>query len=169
MTQGNNVLADTDLDANNIPDGNAPDGGPTLVFDFPFDPAQQPSTYVPFAVTNLFYWNNIMHDVMYLYGFDEPAGNFQENNYGNGGIGSDSVNADAQDGSGTNNANFATPPDGSNPRMQMFIWTNPFAQLVTVISPAPIATSYIANPSNNGGTGMGLTADLALVDVWRTV
>ena len=40
----------------------------------------------------------------------------RENNYGRGGLGSDSVTADAQDGSGTNNANFATPPDGTNPR-----------------------------------------------------
>ena len=30
--------------------------------------------------------------------------------------------ADAQDGSGTNNANFATPADGGNPRMQMYLF-----------------------------------------------
>lgn len=29
----------------------------------------------------------------------------------------------AQDGSGTNNANFATPPDGQPGRMRMYIWT----------------------------------------------
>ena len=40
-----------------------------------------------------------------------------------GGNGNDFVFADAQDGNGTNNANFATP-DGSNPRMQMFIFSN---------------------------------------------
>ena len=56
-----------------------------------------------------------------MYGFDEEAGNFQENNYGNGGSESDSVNAEAQDGSGTCNANFGTPPDGSNPTMQMYV------------------------------------------------
>ncbi|MCL4264961.1 MAG: M36 family metallopeptidase [Anaerolineae bacterium] len=164
ITQGNNVHADTDLDANNVPDGNAPDGGGGLIFDFAFDPTQQPADYIPFAVTNLFYWNNIIHDVMYLYGFDEISGNFQENNYGNGGVGSDYVHADAQDGSGTNNANFATPPDGSNPRMQMFIWTNPFAQLVTVNAPITMTGSYTANPSINGGSGAGITADLELVD-----
>jgi len=53
-----------------------------LLFDFPFDPATNPSAYRPAAVTNLFYWNNIMHDVMYGYGFDEMSGNFQVNNYG---------------------------------------------------------------------------------------
>ena len=44
--------------------------------------------------------------MVYQYGFDEASGNFQENNYGNGGAGSDYVNAEAQDGSGTCNANY---------------------------------------------------------------
>ena len=43
-----------------------------------------------------------MHDVWYNYGFNEANGNFQQNNYGRGGAASDYVNADAQDGSGTN-------------------------------------------------------------------
>jgi protocatechuate 3,4-dioxygenase beta subunit len=60
---------------------------------------------------------------MHNYGFDEPSGNFQENNYGNGGAASDNVNAEAQDGGGNCNANFFTPVDGSNPRMQMYTCT----------------------------------------------
>jgi hypothetical protein len=43
----------------------------------------------------------------------KKAGNFQTNNYGNGGLGDDEVSAQALDGSGTDNANFATPADGS--------------------------------------------------------
>ena len=35
------------------------------------------------------------------------------------------MRAEAQDGAGTNNANFGTPPDGQRPRMQMFVWTSP--------------------------------------------
>ena len=35
------------------------------------------------------------------------------------------MRAEAQDGAGTNNANFGTPADGSRPRMQMFVWTSP--------------------------------------------
>ncbi|MBP84122.1 MAG: hypothetical protein CMO61_09800 [Verrucomicrobiales bacterium] len=122
-TRGNNVNAQDDTDANNS-GGGRPEGGVTLNFDNPLDLTEEPSTYLDGAITNLFYWNNILHDIHYQYGFDEAAGNFQENNYGNGGAGSDPVEADAQDGSGTNNANFGTPPDGSNPRMQMFVWTN---------------------------------------------
>ncbi|MGB3715898.1 MAG: M36 family metallopeptidase [Candidatus Promineifilaceae bacterium] len=125
-TQGNNAHGYTDTNADNAPDpGSSPDGGSSLEFDFPVDLTQLPSTYGPAAVTNLFYWNNINHDVYYQYGFDEAGGNFQENNYGNGGEGSDYVYAEAQDGSGTNNANFGTPPDGDNPRMQMYIFTAP--------------------------------------------
>ena len=125
-TQGNNAQAYTDTDANNQPDaGSSPSGGTTRSFDFALPLTQAPSTYRPAAVTNLFYWNNIIHDVQYQYGFDEAAGNFQVNNYGRGGLGNDSVQAEAQDGSGTNNANFGTPPDGQRPRMQMFIWTAP--------------------------------------------
>jgi uncharacterized repeat protein (TIGR01451 family) len=122
ITRGNNVLASEDRNADNVP-GFSPDGGPGLDFDFPLDLTQQPVTYQAAAIANLFYWNNFLHDVLYAYGFDEQSGNFQQNNYGNGGLGNDHVIADAQDGSGTNNANFGTPPDGQNPRMQMFEWT----------------------------------------------
>jgi len=125
ITDGNNVHAYEDRDANNSPPGTEVSCGSSLNCDFSIDLTQAPSQYIPAAVTNLFYWNNTIHDIQYNFGFDEAAGNFQENNFGNGGAGSDSVNAEAQDGSGTNNANFATPPDGGNPRMQMFIWTAP--------------------------------------------
>ncbi|SEC88278.1 Por secretion system C-terminal sorting domain-containing protein [Tenacibaculum sp. MAR_2009_124] len=121
ITRGNNVWAQEDNNGNNGT-GASPSGGNGLDFNFPVNLNQAPSNYRDASTTNLFYWNNIMHDVWYQYGFDEASGNFQENNYGNGGTGGDSVNADSQDGSGTNNANFATPGDGSNPRMQMFLW-----------------------------------------------
>ncbi|TVQ35077.1 MAG: hypothetical protein EA370_09690 [Wenzhouxiangella sp.] len=124
-TRGNNVWAQEDTLANNT-GGRRPDGGAELLFDFPIDlTSQQPPEYENFAITNLFYWNNLLHDVLWHYGFDEPAGNFQINNFGRGGQGGDPVLADAQDGSGTNNANFSTPPDGTPARMQMFIWTAP--------------------------------------------
>ncbi len=124
QAKGNNVQAHLDLNDADNQSGFSPDGGNDLLFDFPFDPTDPPADYQAAAVTNLFYWNNLIHDVLYFYGFDEVSGNFQENNYGKGGKESDSVNADAQDGSGTNNANFSTPRDGRNPRMQMYVWTN---------------------------------------------
>jgi extracellular elastinolytic metalloproteinase len=101
-----------------------PEGGSGLDFDFPIDlSTEHPHDYWDAAVTNLFYWNNTIHDVLYGYGFDDPSGNFQVNNYGRGGVGGDDVRAEAQDGGGINNANFATPAmDGGRPRMQMFLW-----------------------------------------------
>ncbi|MCB1032769.1 MAG: M36 family metallopeptidase, partial [Acidobacteria bacterium] len=116
---GNNVTACPDTSpANNACDSNPQCAGTTC--DFSIALGSQPTAYVPAATANLFYWNNIIHDIQYQYGFDEPGGNFQESNFGNGGAGGDSVNADAQDGSGNCNANFATPTDGGNPRMQMY-------------------------------------------------
>ncbi|QSQ27076.1 M36 family metallopeptidase [Pyxidicoccus parkwayensis] len=123
--RGNNVHAYEDRDANGAPPASEPSCGATLDCSFTLALTGAPSTYIPAAVTNLFYWNNIIHDVTYQYGFNEAAGNFQVNNYGKGGVGNDDVRAEAQDGSGTNNANFSTPPDGQRPRMQMYVWTAP--------------------------------------------
>ena len=128
-TRGNNVDAHLDRNADNVADVSPvrPDGGTGLNFSgFTFDPAQQPTVLQNqnIAQVNLFVLNNIIHDLHYKYGFTESAGNFQVNNYGRGGLANDGVQADAQDGAGTNNANFATPPDGSAPRMQMFLFTS---------------------------------------------
>ncbi|MDA1015556.1 MAG: M36 family metallopeptidase, partial [Planctomycetota bacterium] len=126
-TQGNAVHAYADRNNDNLPDaGSSPDGGAGLDFDFALDLTQQPDQYIPAAVTNLFYWNNIIHDVHYRYGFDEASGNFQATNYTGDGLGGDFVLAEAQDGAtvgNRNNANMATPPDGTNPRMQMYLWS----------------------------------------------
>lgn len=124
ITRGNNVWAQEDRNGDNGT-GFSPDGGAALDFDFPLDLSLSPVDYQEAAITNLFYWNNLSHDIFYNYGFDEQSGNFQVNNYGNGGLGNDEVLADAQDGSGFNNANFGTPPDGQQPRMQMFEWNIP--------------------------------------------
>ncbi|MEZ4854289.1 T9SS-dependent M36 family metallopeptidase [Flavobacterium sp.] len=150
-TQGNNVHAVDDTDGNNS-GGTSPNGGSSLVFDYPYGGVGvTASSYLNAATTNLFYMNNIMHDVWYQYGFDEPNGNFQRNNYGNGGTTSflgDYVLADAQDGGGTNNANFSTPPDGDRPRMQMYLWdVGPVPLNFVVNSPASVAGEYYA--SNN--------------------
>lgn len=173
ITRGNNVYAQDDINGNNG-FGSSPNGGANLNFDFSLNLNNTPSTYLSAATTNLFYWNNIMHDVWYQYGFTEAAGNFQENNYGKGGVGSDSVTADAQDGIGTNNANFSTPSDGGNPRMQMFLFTNPtrdgdFDNVVIAHEYGHgISTRLVGGPSTNalGGSeqmGEGWSDWLGLV------
>lgn len=167
ITRGNNVHAYEDTLDNNSP-GTSPNGGPTLEFNFPLNNAAQPHTYIPAATTNLFYMNNMLHDVWYRYGFDEASGNFQTNNYGNGGAGNDYVRAEAQDGSGTNNANFATPNDGSRPRMQMYVW--PFNTTVgpflDVLAPSNILGSYTAVKANFGPDlpPTAIVADVVLIE-----
>lgn len=69
---------------------------------------------------NLFYLVNRMHDWAYRYGFTEVAGNFQTENFGKGGKGKDAVLASDLDPSSSDNAYFATPPDGQAPTMDMF-------------------------------------------------
>ncbi len=122
----NNVDAHLDRSpSDNIPDEplvTAPDSNFNFPLDFakpPTDPDNQKA-----AQANLFYWTNRYHDILYSFGFTESAGNFQTNNFGLGGVGNDPVQADAQDGSGTNNANFSTPPDGRAGRMQMYLWNS---------------------------------------------
>jgi hypothetical protein len=158
-TRGNNVSAQEDVDANDS-GGLRPDGGIGLVFDFPLDLALQPGNYIDASVSNLFYWNNVLHDLFYQYGFDEAAGNFQVNNYGNGGKGNDSVQADSQDGSTTNNAQFGTPPDGSEPRMEMFRWLQTPSPRLIVSSPSSIAGTYSGGMGLFGGATTGLTGDI---------
>jgi hypothetical protein len=124
-TVGNNAVAATDLNGDNAvgtneiqPVANASDS-----FDFPYSATQDASMFRPAAVSNAFFLVNDWHDRTYLLGFNEASRNFQTNNFGKGGAQNDPVNVDAQDGSGTNNANFSTPPDGSRPRMQMFLFS----------------------------------------------
>ena len=62
---GNNVHAYEDRNNSNSPPpaSTQPDCGPNLVCNFGIDLTQAPSQYIPAAVTNLFYWNNIIHDI----------------------------------------------------------------------------------------------------------
>ncbi len=131
-TQGNNVDAQKN--------GTEANCGASTDCSFALDLTADPTSgsNVDAAIANLFYWNNVIHDVWYRYGFDEAARNFQVNNYGNGGAGNDSVIANAQ-AFGNCNANFGTPGDGSAPTMNMF-------------------TCDIATPSRDGSLDNGVVA-----------
>jgi hypothetical protein len=134
-TTGNNVDAGLDLVApDGIDPGSRPTGSPSRVFDFIYNPApgipppgDAPTLadYRNGEVVNMFFWSNRYHDRLYELGFTEAARNFQNDNFGRGGLGNDRVLAQGQDASGTNNANFSTPPDGIAGRMQMFIFNGP--------------------------------------------
>jgi hypothetical protein len=97
-------------------------------FNPPLDLTLDPSNSTNAAITNLFFWNNRMHDFFYGLGFDESAGNFQVSNFGLGGLGGDPVQAEAQDardvpppkGPSLCNSNMNTQADGISPRMQIY-------------------------------------------------
>ncbi|WP_400193322.1 M36 family metallopeptidase [Hymenobacter sp. B81] len=142
-TRGNNVVAYEDQAASNsAAAGFSPNGGATLEFTAPYVATASPIQNRDAAVTNLFYWNNLMHDVMERHGFTEAARNFQTKNYSGTGAGNDEVQAEALDGGGFDNANFATPADGNKPRMQMYRWQQPGARPIRLISPS--TTTYNA-------------------------
>lgn len=165
-TTGNNVFAQTDVDNNNVftPLVDSRPISDSRDFVHPLDLSKGPETYRNAALANLFYWNNFIHDVHWLYGFDEASGNFQINNYGRGGVGNDAVQADAQDGSGTNNANMLTLPEGAPPRMQMFVWTG--RPSVVINSPSSIAGELAAAAAAFGKPldSIGVSGDVQVVN-----
>lgn len=174
-TVGNNVTCGLDIAPPNGVDGNVT--APTLRnFTFDYNPAPGlggaagstspgDAAYRNGVVTNLFFWTNRYHDAMYKLGFTEAARNFQTNNFNRnpGGSttaainGSDAVSAEAQDYSGSNNANFATPADGSPGRMQMYLFnsTSP-ARDGSLDADVHIheMTHGLSNRLHNNGTGL---------------
>ncbi len=162
ITRGNNVHAFQDQDGDNAPQGDEPDGGTDLQFDFPYDVNAGVNAYTDAATVNLFYSVNAIHDFTHQYGFDEAAGNFQARNYVGAGQGGDPVIAQSQDGfltGSVNNANFGTPSDGASGTMQMFVWNRNVGggeKFLEITAPASVAGFYSAAATEAGvGTGFG--------------
>ncbi|KAL1701153.1 Fungalysin metallopeptidase-domain-containing protein [Schizophyllum commune] len=171
-TYGNNVFAQENWEGRNAYlDNYRPDAGSDLAFDYKYEPKETDRTdaldeakgYINTTVTQLFYTCNKIHDFYYRYGFTEAAGNFQQYNFGRGGAENDGVIANAQDGSGYNNANFMTPPDGQNGRMRMYLWNTiiPYrdgdleAGIVIHEFAHGLSTRLTGGPANSGCLGWG--------------
>ncbi|MBO2009294.1 M36 family metallopeptidase [Hymenobacter negativus] len=148
--RGNNAHAYTPLA--NYAAGFSPDGGPTLEFDAAFDPALSASANQPAALTNLFYWANLMHDVSQRYGFTEASGNFQATNYSGTGVGDDYIRA--QIGENYSEAYFNPTLDGATannyPEIMLGPWQTPQANGLTVTAPAAAAGSYAVMTASFG-------------------
>ncbi|RZJ48868.1 MAG: T9SS type A sorting domain-containing protein, partial [Chryseobacterium sp.] len=166
ITRGNNVYAYADTSNSNQP-GYSPDGGANRDFNFPFSINGTPAFNQNAAITNLFYINNRVHDIFYQFGFTESARNFQQNNFGKGGVGNDYVIAEGQDSGELNNANFTTPSDGNRPVMQMYLWSTanryffynaPFSAIPRIPQTSP---AQFGPPLN----GTGVTGDIALSSI----
>ncbi len=162
-TRGNNAHAFLDRDDNQVPDVPEPDGGMGLVFDYPFNPDLTAAANAEAATVNLFYWINLVHDFSYTHGFDEASGNFQVNNYGNGGQDGDAIIARAQaaaDAGSVNNAFYSGGPDGQPGTVNMFVWDESAATTgsLNIDAPASIAGQY-----NTSGAGFGApVSDVAI-------
>jgi extracellular elastinolytic metalloproteinase len=171
-TFGNNIFAQENWEGlNAFLENYRPDAGSSSVYDFKYKPKESDSgeamevarSYINATVTQLFYTTNMIHDLYYRYGFTEIAGNFQQYNFGRGGRDGDAVITNAQDGSGFNNANFMTPPDGSNGRMRMYLWNtaNPYrdgdleAGIVIHEYSHGLSTRLTGGPLNSGCLGWG--------------
>lgn len=169
QTQGNNVDAYTDDDT---PDGFS--GGPDTradvtagnTFDRVFNPLLGPASsenQKKAAVTQIFYVTNWLHDWWYDSGFNEAAGNAQQDNLGRGGMGGDVLLAQAQDGfpdpEARNNANMNTPADGESPRMQMYVWDGLTSASISV---QPLNTTYAPGVADFGPQSFNVPGTLIL-------
>ncbi len=179
-TRGNNVFAQADPTGNGEwksslikrPRGReSADKSTDMEFNYPYKWRKSekkhselpPADYVAAATVQLFVTINEYHDLLYAYGFDEASGNFQEHNFGRGGEGYDGVIAFAQDGAGTDNADFMTPPDGQRGRMRMYVWdqSTPFrdgdfeAGIVIHEYSHGLSTRLTGGPANSGCLGWG--------------
>ncbi|MCH7810559.1 MAG: M36 family metallopeptidase, partial [Chloroflexi bacterium] len=135
-TNGNNVAAISDR----LGDFSGPFASdPDTHFNFGFADSWaltgDPDPDEGASVTNLFYLVNVAHDYFYDLGFTEAAGNFQDDNFGAGGLGGDPVVATTYTHfdfcphlpqfNCLNNAFFSTPPEGSVPILSSFLFTSP--------------------------------------------
>ncbi|KAH9053792.1 Fungalysin metallopeptidase-domain-containing protein [Lactarius vividus] len=120
ITAGNNAIAYKGSQLINV----TVQTSAVLNFIYPVDFTHDPTsgTNVQAATTNAFYVVNTFHDFTYKYGFTETTFNFQTNNFNKGGQGFDRVLVSVQDDSGTNDAVFATPPDGQSGKMQLYLY-----------------------------------------------
>ena len=169
QTTGNNADAYVDLAS---PDGfSAGDFRATTTsastFDRTYNTALAPQSSANqqmAAITQLFFDVNFFHDWFYDSGFDEAAGNGQTNNFGRGGLGNDSIRAEAQDFSGRNNANMSTPADGARGRMQMYVFDGIGARALNINAPASIAGAYAVGVATFGPLSYNITNSVVLVN-----
>ncbi|HWW60596.1 MAG TPA: M36 family metallopeptidase, partial [Thermoanaerobaculia bacterium] len=113
------------------------------------------------SIQQLFYDNNFLHDWFYDSGFNEAAGNAQTNNFTRGGLGNDSIKAQAQDFQSFSNANMLTPADGARPRMRMYVFPN-LSNKLDVQAPAAIAGAKQTGISMSGPQAYDITTDIVI-------
>lgn len=125
---GNNADVYADWNEDSLPDSPRLTGFPFRVFDRPVNLAQHPTNYTAFSQVQAFYWANFIHDRLYTLGFDEPSGNFQQDNFGLGGTGGDRLKIEVQNGyslgfSSANQAYYTGFGDGTEGKVTVSIFS----------------------------------------------
>ncbi|MBS1771128.1 MAG: M36 family metallopeptidase [Acidobacteria bacterium] len=185
VTDGNAIQAGLDRDGVDGVDTNSEASSASRNFSYafsPFDPntnsgdapVPSPQTYPGSAyqqgsVTQLFYITNWYHDELYRLGFTEQARNFQQDNFGRGGVGGDRVRGEGQDTSGTNNANFSTPADGGRGRMQMYLWSGPNPDIDGNFDADVVIHEFshgLSNRLHGNGSGLSLNMSRGMGEGW---
>jgi subtilisin-like proprotein convertase family protein len=141
--------------------GNPPPG------DNPIPPDPQPYPPSPFqqgSITNAFYVANRFHDEMYRLGFTEAAGNFQNDNFGRGGTGGDSVSVQVQNVLANGVASFVTPTDGQRPKLELNTVNRDTALDNQVI--VHELTHGLSNRLHGDGTGLTTSMSGAMGEGW---
>ncbi|RMZ59735.1 T9SS C-terminal target domain-containing protein [Chryseobacterium nematophagum] len=121
-TQGNNIIAFATNEALNK--FAFAEGGSTRNFNFLFDDNASTDANMNAAVANAFYTTNMVHDILYKFGFTEIARNFQINNFGLGGAQNDPVLCLVMP-IVTNTSSFVNYPDGKSGEIGLQLWSEP--------------------------------------------
>ncbi|MFZ2874311.1 MAG: M36 family metallopeptidase [Phycisphaerales bacterium] len=123
QTCGNNAIARSTASGETVV-------GTARLFDLPLDLSQPPAAYEPAGVVQAFFLANLWHDRMYSLGFDEPAGNYQQANFGTWGEGGDPIrillheSIDSVD-YGQTSLTGDPPADGNETRVRLESMTGP--------------------------------------------
>ncbi|MCC6338102.1 MAG: M36 family metallopeptidase [Myxococcales bacterium] len=120
-----------------VPDVRVPLSAPGA-FDYTYDlgqPLEASVTQRHASATHAFFVTNWLHDVFYDYGFDEAAGNAQQDNKGRGGVGGDPMLVEVHDYLTVDNASMTTWADGESPRLQLHPFRANRPSRVTVAAP----------------------------------
>lgn len=136
FTKGNNAWAFLDHNYDALPDVPEAELNSSNIFDFDFFPDAAPEDQWQAASVQAFLAANLFHDILYNLGFTEEFGNFQENNFGRGGVEGDAIHVWIQSGYDfienlpqflSNNAFFSLPnaDDGSRAGVSLQVWTGP--------------------------------------------
>lgn len=146
-TIGNNAMAQTDPNGSGSTSTTFRPNSSTYNFDYPYSAKLEPDQMAAASVTQLFYTGNKYHDLLWHLGFNEKAGNFQQNNLGRGGRGGDRAWLNCQDGFAENGAGFVTFPDGQLGQMRLGVWDS-----ATPKRDSAFDASVVIHEYTHGGT-----------------